>query len=141
VDARPVGLDVLIGGAAAHPDHDGAGQDGVGEFAEPGQRDGGEGGEFYDGLLGAFADAPVGDAGAAVPGVEQAAQFLVFFGLGAEDGALIRVMPLVWTCRCECVRGGVLSWWRQLVSAGGASARHTVVAAPHECPATLGMRM
>ena len=38
----------------------------------------------HDGLLGAVADAPVGDAGAAVPGVEQAAQFLVSSALGPK---------------------------------------------------------
>ncbi len=77
---------MLLGGAAAHPDHDRASQDRVGEFAEPGERDRRESGKLHHDLLGALADAPVSDARAAVPGVEQAAQFLVFFGLGAEDG-------------------------------------------------------
>jgi hypothetical protein len=86
VDAGPVGVDVFVRGAAAHPDHDRARQDGVGELAEPGQRDGGVGGERDDFLAGAFADAAVGDSGAAVSGVEQAAEFLVFFGFGPEYG-------------------------------------------------------
>src|SRR5579859_6748893 len=71
--ALAVGLDLLAWSAAAHPDHHGAGQDGVGQVAQPGYGQRGVGGEGGHGLLDADADAAVGDTGAAVPGVEQPA--------------------------------------------------------------------
>nr|WP_197084908.1 hypothetical protein [Saccharothrix sp. ST-888] len=79
-------LDRLIGGAAAHPDDDGAAHDGVGQVAEAAHGEGGVDGELLDHVVLAVADAAEDAAGAAVAGVDEAAQFLVAAGSGAEDG-------------------------------------------------------
>ncbi len=85
VEAGAEGFHGLVAGPAPHPDHNGAGHDRVGEVAESGDRDRAVRGEGLHSLVAAVADAPVRDPGAAVAGVEEAAQFLVVPRLRAED--------------------------------------------------------
>ena len=86
VAAGAVGVDLLAGGAAAHPHDHGAVHDGVGQLPDGGQQGHGEGVELFGGAAGHIPaqHGPV----ALVAGVQQAAQVLVGVGLfaGAPQG-------------------------------------------------------
>jgi hypothetical protein len=77
-------FDLLVRCPAAHPHNHRAGQDRVGQVAQPGERDGAIGRNFFCLDLLAANNASPGYSTAPMPSVEQTTDFLVVLGLRTE---------------------------------------------------------
>ena len=86
IDPSSEWLDQLTGRPAAHPHDDAARKDGVGKPVQPRQRNRAVSRNFLGLDRRSPNNAGAGDPSAAMPGVQQSADFLVILSLRAEDG-------------------------------------------------------